>query len=460
MADLKQRVPMAERPAAERARSFDEVALGYTAEEARREAERCLNCKKRPCTEGCPVGVPIPDFVGKVAEGDFAGAYALVRTANALPAVCGRVCPQENQCEGKCVRGQKGESVAIGRLERFVADWAAEQGAAPAEIAASNGHRVAVVGSGPAGLSCAGELTAMGYSVTVFELLHKAGGVLSYGIPEFRLPKAIVQREADGLKAQGVEFVTNAVVGRSVTVDELLEQYDAVFLGSGAGLPNLLGIPGENLMGVYSANEYLTRINLMKAYREDYDTPVKHHARVAVVGGGNVAMDAARCALRLGAEEVSIVYRRGMEELPARREEVEHAMAEGITFRLLSNPVEVLGDEKGRVRALRCVEMEYGEPDESGRRSVRAVEGSEFELEADAMIDALGTNPNPLLRSTTEGLEADRRGRIVTDDSLATTRPGVFAGGDAVTGSATVILAMGAGKKAAHSIDEYIRNRQ
>ena len=460
MADNKLRIPMAERPAAERARTFDEVAMGYTAEEAKQEAARCLNCKKRPCTEGCPVGVPIPDFVGKVAEGDFAGAYALVRASNALPAVCGRVCPQENQCEGECVRGNKGESIAIGRLERFVADWAAEQGSAAAESAAPNGHAVAVVGSGPAGLSCAGELRSMGYAVTVYELLHKSGGVLSYGIPEFRLPKAIVQREVDGLQAQGVEFVNNAVVGRSVTVDELLEKYDAVFLGSGAGLPNFLGIPGENLMGVYSANEYLTRINLMKAYRSDYDTPVKHHKRVAVVGGGNVAMDAARCALRLGAEEVSIVYRRGMEELPARREEVEHAMAEGIRFRLLNNPVEVLGDEKGRVRALRCVEMAYGESDESGRRSVSPIEGSEFELEADAMIDALGTNPNPLLRSTTEGLDADRRGRIVTDDALATSREGVFAGGDAVTGSATVILAMGAGKKAAHSIDEYIKSKK
>ena len=460
MAENRKRVPMAERPAAERARSFEEVALGYTAEEARQEAERCLHCKKRPCTGGCPVGVPIPEFVGKVAEGDFAAAYELVRRANALPAVCGRVCPQENQCEGKCVRGNKGESVAIGRLERFVADWAAEQGLTAGEKAAPNGHRVAVVGSGPAGLSCAGELCALGYSVTVFELLHKVGGVLSYGIPEFRLPKSIVEREAAQLAAGGVEFVTNAVVGSSVTVDELLDEYEAVFLGSGAGLPNFLGIPGENLLGVYSANEYLTRINLMKAYRSDYDTPVKHHRRVAVVGGGNVAMDAARCALRLGAEEVSIVYRRGMEELPARREEVEHAMAEGIRFRLLSNPVEVLGDEKGRVRALRCAQMTYGESDESGRRSVHPVEGSEFLLEADAMIDALGTNPNPLLRSTTEGLDADRRGRILTDGELATSREGVFAGGDAVTGAATVILAMGAGKKAAHSIHRYIQSKQ
>ena len=435
--------PMPEQEPLVRNKNFEEVALGYTAETAMDEAKRCLNCKKPKCREGCPVNVRIPEFIAKVAEGEFDEAYKIITSTNALPAVCGRVCPQENQCEGKCVRGVKGESVGIGRLERFVADWHAAHADPDAKVEKpeSNGHKVAVVGSGPAGLTCAG------------------GGVLVYGIPEFRLPKAIVAREVAGLEALGVKVVTNAVIGRAISVDELLtdEGYEAVFLGSGAGLPRFLGIPGESLLGVYSANEYLTRINLMKAYRDDYDTPIKHHKRVAVVGAGNVAMDAARCAKRMGAEKVYIVYRRGMEEVPARKEEVHHAMEEEVEFKLLTNPVKVIGDENGYVTGIECISMELGEPDERGRRRPIPVEGSNFVLEVDAMIDALGTSPNPLLRMTTEGLEADKHGCLIADEKGKTTREGVFAGGDAVTGAATVILAMGAGKTAAAAIDEYIK---
>ena len=453
--------PMPEQEPLVRNKNFEEVALGYTAETAMDEAKRCLNCKKPKCREGCPVNVRIPEFIAKVAEGEFDEAYKIITSTNALPAVCGRVCPQENQCEGKCVRGVKGESVGIGRLERFVADRHAAHADPDAKVEKpeSNGHKVAVVGSGPAGLTCAGDLARMGYDVTVYELFHKAGGVLVYGIPEFRLPKAIVAREVAGLEALGVKVVTNAVIGRAISVDELLtdEGYEAVFLGSGAGLPRFLGIPGESLLGVYSANEYLTRINLMKAYRDDYDTPIKHHKRVAVVGAGNVAMDAARCAKRMGAEKVYIVYRRGMEEVPARKEEVHHAMEEEVEFKLLTNPVKVIGDENGYVTGIECISMELGEPDERGRRRPIPVEGSNFVLEVDAMIDALGTSPNPLLRMTTEGLEADKHGCLIADEKGKTTREGVFAGGDAVTGAATVILAMGAGKTAAAAIDEYIK---
>ncbi len=413
--------------------------------------------------QGCPVNVRIPEFINRVAAGEFEEAYKIITSTNALPAVCGRVCPQENQCEGKCVRGVKGESVGIGRLERFVADWHAAHAdeVAKPEKPVSNGHRVAVVGSGPAGLTCAGDLARMGYEVTVYELFHKAGGVLVYGIPEFRLPKAIVAREVAGLEALGVKVVTNAVIGRAISVDELLtdEGFEAVFLGSGAGLPRFLGIPGESLLGVYSANEYLTRINLMKAYRDDYDTPIKHHKRVAVVGAGNVAMDAARCAKRMGAEEVYIVYRRSMDELPARKEEVHHAQEEEIVFKLLNNPVAVVGDENGCVRGLECVQMELGEPDESGRRRPIEKKGSNFVLDVDAVIIAIGTSPNPLLRTTTPGLEANKKGCIVADEKGATSREGVFAGGDAVTGAATVILAMGAGKTAAQSIVEYLEKK-
>ena len=446
-----------------RARNFDEVALGYTEEQAIDEAKRCLNCRNMPCVSGCPVRIHIPAFIAKVAEGDFEGAYRVISEASSLPAVCGRVCPQETQCESKCVRGIKGESVGIGRLERFVADWHAAHADPNAKVEkpVSNGHRVAVVGSGPAGLTCAGDLARMGYEVTVYELFHKAGGVLVYGIPEFRLPKAIVAREVAALEEMGVKIVTDAVIGRAISIDELLteEGFEAVFLGSGAGLPRFLGIPGENLLGVYSANEFLTRINLMKAYREDYDTPIKHHKCVAVVGAGNVAMDAARCAKRLGAEHVYVVYRRGMEEVPARKEEVHHAQEEEVEFKLLTNPVRVIGDEKGYVTGIECIKMELGEPDEKGRRRPMPVEGSNFVLEVDAMIDALGTSPNPLLRMTTPGLEADKHGCLIADEKGKTTHEGVFAGGDAVTGAATVILAMGAGKTAATAIDEHIKNK-
>ncbi len=455
--------PIPEQEPLVRNKNFDEVALGYTEEIAIDEAKRCLNCRQHPCVSGCPVNVRIPEFIAKVAEGEFEEAYKIITSTNSLPAVCGRVCPQEHQCEGKCVRGIKGESVGIGRLERFVADWHAAHADPNAKVEkpVSNGHRVAVVGSGPAGLTCAGDLARMGYEVTVYELFHKAGGVLVYGIPEFRLPKAIVAREVAALEEMGVKIVTDAVIGRAISIDELLteEGFEAVFLGSGAGLPRFLGIPGENLLGVYSANEFLTRINLMKAYREDYDTPIKHHKCVAVVGAGNVAMDAARCAKRLGAEHVYVVYRRGMEEVPARKEEVHHAQEEEVEFKLLTNPVRVIGDEKGYVTGIECIKMELGEPDEKGRRRPMPVEGSNFVLEVDAMIDALGTSPHPLLRMTTPGLEADKHGCLIADEKGKTTHEGVFAGGDAVTGAATVILAMGAGKTAATAIDEYIKNK-
>ncbi len=460
MADMTpNKTKMPEQAPEVRNKNFFEVAKGYTPELAVKESNRCLGCRNPHCVEGCPVNVPIPDFIGHIQKGDFEGAYRVLSRANALPAVCGRVCPQENQCEGKCVRGIKGESVGIGNLERFVADWALEHNVANGEKAPANGHRVAVVGSGPAGLTCAGELARMGYSVTVFEAFHVAGGVLSYGIPEFRLPKSIVQKEAANLERMGVDIRLNMVIGKVLSVDELFEMgYEAVFIGSGAGLPQFMGIPGESLVGVFSANEYLTRINLMKAYKPDSPTPVFVSQKAAVLGGGNVAMDAARCARRMGAD-VHIVYRRGEAELPARAEEVHHAREEGIQFDLLCNPTEILGDEKGRVRAMRCVRMELGEPDASGRRRPVPIEGSEFEMEVDTVIVAIGTSPNPLIRSSTPGLETNKRGCIVTSETGATSREGVFCGGDAATGAATVILAMGAGKTAAKSIDEYIRNK-
>ena len=435
--------------------NFDEVALGYTEAQALDEAQRCLHCKNKPCMQGCPVMVHIPDFIAKVAEGDFEAAYQIIAATSALPAVCGRVCPQESQCEKYCVRGIKGESVGIGRLERFVADWHREHAAAAPEKPASNGHKVAVVGSGPAGLTCAGDLARKGYDVTVFEALHLAGGVLVYGIPEFRLPKAIVQKEVDGLKAMGVTIATDTVIGRTVSIDELQNEmgFEAVFIGSGAGLPMFMDIPGVNYRGVYSANEFLTRINLMKAYRPDSDTPIQHPGKVAVVGGGNVAMDAARCAKRLGAE-VSIVYRRGMEELPARKEEVEHAEEEGIVFRTLCNPVEILANENDDVTGIRCIRMELGEPDASGRRRPVGVPDSAFDMDVDCVIMALGTSPNPLIKSTTAGLMTNKKGGIVVNEDGLTSRENVNAGGDAVTGAATVILAMGAGKPAAKAIDE------
>ena len=447
--------PMPSQDPQVRSGNFDEVALGYTEAQALDEAQRCLHCKNKPCMQGCPVMVHIPDFIAKVAEGDFEAAYQIIAATSALPAVCGRVCPQESQCEKYCVRGIKGESVGIGRLERFVADWHRQHTAAAPEKPASNGHKVAVVGSGPAGLTCAGDLARKGYDVTVFEALHLAGGVLVYGIPEFRLPKAIVQKEVDGLKAMGVTIATDTVIGRTVSIDELQQEmgFEAVFIGSGAGLPMFMDIPGVNYRGVYSANEFLTRINLMKAYRPDSDTPIQHPKKVAVVGGGNVAMDAARCAKRLGAE-VSIVYRRGMEELPARKEEVEHAEEEGIVFRTLCNPVEILANENDDVTGIRCIRMELGEPDASGRRRPIEVKGSEFELDVDCVIMALGTSPNPLIKSTTKGLEINRKGGIVVNEDGLTSRENVYAGGDAVTGAATVILAMGAGKTAAKAIDE------
>ncbi len=454
--------PMPSQDPIVRAKNFGEVALGYTAEMAVEEATRCLDCKHSPCHSGCPVGIDIPAFIKKVAEEDFTGAYEVLARSTTLAAVCGRVCPQESQCEGKCVRGIRGEPVAIGRLERFVADWHRTHATEAPQKAVPNGHKVAVVGSGPSGLTCAGDLAKLGYAVTVFEALHTPGGVLVYGIPEFRLPKALVQSEIDTLTAMGVEFQTNMVIGKVLTVDELMEDlgFEAVYLASGAGLPSFMGIPGESLNGVYSANEYLTRVNLMKAYLPDSRTPIAKSKKVAVVGGGNVAMDAARCAKRLGAEEVTIVYRRGMEELPARKEEVEHAMEEGIVFQLLTNPVEVLGDEKGYVKGMTCIEMELGAPDTSGRRRPIPKAGSEFTLEVDTMIMSIGTSPNPLLRNTTPGLDTDRRGCIITDgaDGL-TSRPGVYAGGDAVTGAATVILAMGAGKQAAAAIHKYLQSK-
>ena len=455
------RCPMPAQDPNVRNRNFDEVATGYTYEMAVNEARRCLNCPKKPCVSACPVQIDIPAFIACVASEDLEGAYRVLSASSALPAVCGRVCPQENQCEGKCVRGVKGESVAIGRLERFVADWHREHCDEQPSVPQQNGHRVAVIGAGPSGLTAAGDLAKLGYAVTVYEALHLAGGVLVYGIPEFRLPKKIVQKEIDGLKAMGVQILTNMVIGKVLTIDELFEMgFEAVYIASGAGLPRFMGIPGESLKGVYSANEYLTRINLMKAYKPDSKTPIKKSRRVAVVGGGNVAMDAARSAKRLGAEEVYIVYRRGMQELPARKEEVEHAQEEGIIFRTLTNPVEVLGDENGFVCGMKCVEMELGEPDASGRRRPVVKEGSEFTLDVDTMIMSIGTSPNPLIRSTTPGLETNRHGCIVTngEDGL-TSREGVYAGGDAVTGAATVILAMGAGKQAARAIDAYIRGK-
>ena len=444
-----------------RNKNFDEVALGYTEEQAIDEAKRCLNCKNMPCVSGCPVRIHIPAFVAKVAEGKFEEAYGIITEASSLPAVCGRVCPQENQCEKYCVRGIKGEPVAIGRLERFVADRHNALDKRTAARPESNGHKVAVVGSGPAGLACAGELAKGGYEVTVFEALHVAGGVLVYGIPEFRLPKSIVAKEIDGLKALGVKFETNTVIGKTFSIDELqgIMGFEAVFIGSGAGLPKFMNIEGENLRGVYSANEYLTRINLMKAYREESATPIQRAKSVAVVGGGNVAMDAARCAKRFGSE-VYIVYRRGMEELPARREEVEHAKEEGIIFKTLCNPVNIIGDEAKSVVGMTCVEMELGEPDASGRRRPVEKAGSEFVIDVDCVIMALGTSPNPLIKSTTEHLETERWGGIVADENGRTSREGVFAGGDAVTGAATVILAMGAGKTAAKAIDKYIDEKK
>ena len=442
-----------------RNKNFEEVALGYTEEQALDEAARCLNCPKHPCMDGCPVQISIPEFIQKIVEKDFEGAYQVINRSSSLPAVCGRVCPQERQCESKCVRGIKGEPVAIGRLERFVADWHNANVTAAPEKPEPNGHKCAVIGCGPSGLACASDLAKKGYAVTIYEALHTPGGVLAYGIPEFRLPKAIVQKEVEGLKALGVDIETNVVIGKSITVDELFDDfgYEAVFIGSGAGLPRFMNIPGENLNGVYSANEFLTRINLMKAFKEDSNTPIEHPKKAVIVGGGNVAMDAARSAKRLGAD-VTIVYRRSMEELPARKEEVEHAIEEGIVFKLLNNPIEVVGEE-GRVKAVRCQEMELSEPDESGRRSPVPVEGKINEIEADCFIVAIGTSPNPLIKSTTDGLDTNNRGCLVADENGATTREGVFAGGDAVTGAATVILAMGAGKKAAAAMDEYIQNK-
>ena len=452
------KVPMPEQDPNVRNKNFLEVAMGYTEEMAMEEASRCLNCKNKPCVSGCPVNVRIPEFVAKVAEGKFEEAYEIITSTNSLPAISGRVCPQENQCEGKCVRGIKGESVSIGRLERFCADYHMKHSDAKAVKPQSNGKKVAVVGAGPSGLTCAGDLAKKGYEVTVFEAFHTAGGVLVYGIPEFRLPKAIVKKEVENLQDLGVEVKTNMVIGRVLSVDELFEMgYKAIFIGSGAGLPSFMGIEGEDLIGVYSANEYLTRTNLMKAYLDDYDTPIIKSKSVAVVGGGNVAMDAARCAKRLGAENVYIVYRRGREEMPARKEEVHHAMEEGIIFKNLNNPVKILGDENGRVRAMECIEMELGEPDASGRRKPIAKEGSNFELPVDTVIMSIGTSPNPLIRSTTPGLDTNKRGcLVVNEDTRQTPREGVYAGGDAVTGAATVILAMGAGKQAAQSIDEYL----
>ena len=461
MANKISRVPVREQDPKVRATNFEEVCYGYNVEEAQLEASRCLNCKNPRCVGACPVNVKIPQFISEVASGNFTRAAEIIAEDSSLPAVCGRVCPQETQCEGSCILGIKGESVAIGKLERFVADWSRENGGVKPAVAPANGHKVAVIGSGPAGLACASDLAKLGYDVTIFEALHRPGGVLEYGIPEFRLPKdKVVAAEIASVKALGVKIETNVIAGRTVTIDSLLDEegFDAVFVGSGAGLPRFMNIPGEHYNGVFSANEFLTRNNLMKAYRDDYDTPIHAGKKVVVVGGGNVAMDAARTALRLGAE-TTIVYRRTEKELPARAEEVHHAKEEGIQFAMLTNPVEVLGDEKGWVKAVKCIRMELGEPDESGRRSPVEVPGSEFEIETDTVIMSLGTSPNPLIAKTTKGLETNRRGCLVADENGATTRPGVFAGGDAVTGAATVILAMGAGRKAAAAIHEYIENK-
>lgn len=443
-----------------RNQNFDEVALGYTLAQAQEEAERCLHCVNKPCIKGCPVSVNIPDFIAEVKKGDIEAASKIIKITSSLPAICGRVCPQESQCEGKCVRAIKGESVAIGRLERFVADTVREKGESEAIKPIANGHRVAIVGAGPSGLTCAGDLAKLGYDVTVYEALHVAGGVLVYGIPQFRLPKEIVSYEIEGLKQLGVKIICNYVIGKTETIDELFEEgYEAIFIGSGAGLPNFMNMPGENLNGVYSANEFLTRCNLMKAYQSGSATPIQHAKKVVVVGGGNVAMDAARCAKRLGVEEVTIVYRRSMEELPARREEVEHAQEEGIIFSLLCNPTQVVGNEAGWVSGVECVRMALGEKDESGRARPVEVEGSNFVIEADCMIMAIGTSPNPLITSTTQGLNTNRRGCLVVDESTMTSREHVYAGGDAVTGAATVILAMGAGKQAANAIHEAIQGK-
>ena len=460
--DVLKKTPVREQDAKVRATNFEEVCLGYNGEEAKEEASRCINCKNAQCMTGCPVSINIPGFIEKVKNDDIEGAYQIISESSALPAVCGRVCPQESQCEGKCIRGIKGEPISIGKLERFVADWASENGIKPQGAAEKNGKKVAVIGSGPAGLTCAGDLAKMGYDVTIFEALHEAGGVLVYGIPEFRLPKTrVVAKEIENVKSLGVKIETNVVVGKSVTIDELLneEGFDAVFIGSGAGLPKFMGIPGEQANGVFSANEYLTRSNLMKAFNEDSNTPIMRGKKVAVVGGGNVAMDAARTALRLGSE-VHIVYRRSEEELPARVEEVHHAKEEGIIFNLLTNPVEILEDEKGWVKGIRCIKMELGEPDESGRRRPVEVPGSEFVIDVDTVIMSLGTSPNPLISSTTKGLEINKRKCIVAaEENGQTSKEGVYAGGDAVTGAATVILAMGAGKAGAKGIDEYLRNK-
>ena len=459
--DVMVKVPVSEQDPKVRATNFEEVCLGYNKEEAMEEASRCLNCKNAQCIKGCPVSIQIPDFIAAVKEGDIEKAYEVISESSALPAVCGRVCPQESQCEGKCIRGIKGEAVSIGKLERFVADWARENNIKPQGTTEKNGHKVAVIGSGPAGLTCAGDLAKLGYDVTIFEALHEAGGVLVYGIPEFRLPKSkVVAAEVENVKSLGVKIETNVIIGRSVTIDELMEKegFEAVFIGSGAGLPRFMGIPGEQAKGVFSANEFLTRNNLMKAFKEGYDTPIARGKKVVVVGGGNVAMDAARTALRLGAE-VHIVYRRSEAELPARVEEVQHAKEEGVIFDLLQNPTEILVDEEGCVKGIRIIKMELGEPDESGRRSPVEIPGSEYEIEADTVIMSLGTSPNPLISSTTKGLDVNRRGCIICEDDGATSKEAVYAGGDAVTGAATVILAMGAGKAAAKGIHEYFQNK-
>ena len=461
MGDVLVKVPVSERDPKVRATNFEEVCLGYNKEEAMEEASRCLNCKNAQCIKGCPVSIQIPDFIAAVKDGDIEKAYEVISESSALPAVCGRVCPQESQCEGKCIRGIKGEAVSIGKLERFTADWARENGIKPQGASEKNGHKVAVIGSGPAGLTCAGDLAKLGYDVTILEALHEAGGVLVYGIPEFRLPKSkVVAAEVENVKSLGVKIETNVIIGRSVTIDELMEKegFEAVFIGSGAGLPRFMGIPGEQAKGVFSANEFLTRNNLMKAFKEGYDTPIARGKKVVVVGGGNVAMDAARTALRLGAE-VHIVYRRSEAELPARVEEVHHAKEEGVIFDLLQNPTEILVDENGCVKGVRVIKMELGEPDESGRRRPVEIPGSEYEIEADTVIMSLGTSPNPLISSTTRGLDVNKRGCIICEDDGATSKEAVYAGGDAVTGAATVILAMGAGKAAAKGIHEYFQNK-